>query len=185
MAVPMSTAEEEKKGRRRLPSWAQATPASPSPTSSTGAASPTSPLSYKCRGTGSQRKWPWEVQLRAGTVFVGHSGANGTARTAGAAHAAQAGGQDDHALLIGPGEGGGGEIPQWQVRPPEQLATLPARCGVRHMCFLWDWTAGANNLARAWKAHHHPVTCLATIMMAPRSSPSGRTVRSTPGVSWT
>ena len=76
--------------------------------------------------------------------------------------------------MVGHDPGGaGGPGPGWQARPPERLASAPQSLAVSPegrllaagaasgSCFLWDWTAGGDNLARTWKAHCRPVTCLA------------------------
>ncbi|KAL7470157.1 hypothetical protein ACHAXS_010384 [Conticribra weissflogii] len=104
-------------------------------------------------------------------IFIGHGGGGGEKPREG-------GGKDDHAFLLNRHSGGnassmGGSNPRWKVRLPEQLshtaqsmAVSPdgrflAAGSINGMCYLWDWTAGEDNLVKVWKAHYRPVTCLA------------------------
>ncbi|KAL7540241.1 hypothetical protein ACHAXR_009965 [Thalassiosira sp. AJA248-18] len=115
------------------------------------------------------------------TLFVGHGGAGGNPSRGGGG-----GGKDDHAFLVSrqasggsgssssSGSGGGsGTNPRWKVRLPETLSSTHqsmavspdgrflAAGSINGTCFLWDWTAGEDNLVKVWKAHYRPVTCLA------------------------
>mmetsp|Transcript_29418 Transcript_29418/g.61260 ORF Transcript_29418/g.61260 Transcript_29418/m.61260 type:complete len:686 (+) Transcript_29418:43-2100(+) len=119
---------------------------------------------------------PLTTMLRGGgddanaTIFIGHGGGGGEKPREG-------GGKDDHAFLLNRHSGGsassvGGNNPRWKVRLPEQLSHTPQSMAVspdgrflaagstNGTCFLWDWTAGEDNLVKVWKAHYRPVTCL-------------------------
>ena len=100
------------------------------------------------------------------TVFVGHGGA-GDAK-------GMESGKDDHAFLVSNGPSSGGTTnPRWKVRVPEPLSRTHQSMAVspdgRYIvagstngtCYLWDWTAGEDNLVRVFKAHYRPVTCVA------------------------
>ena len=110
-------------------------------------------------------------------VFVGHGGAGGDSKSI----AREGGGKDDHAFLLSRLSGGvsrgsgfgAGTNPRWKVRLPEPLSSTQqsmavspdgrflAAGSVNGTCFLWEWTAGEDNLIKVWKAHYRPVTCLA------------------------
>ena len=106
------------------------------------------------------------------TIFVGHGGAGGSAK----ALAQGSGSKDDHAFLVSRqanGAGGSGTNPRWKVRLPETISTTHQSMAIspdgRYLaagstsgtCYLWEWTAGGDNLVKVWKAHYRPVTCLA------------------------
>jgi len=109
------------------------------------------------------------------TLFVGHGGAAGGKR---GAAGSSSGSKDDHAFLLSQQSSGASSSssatnPQWKVRLPETLSSTPQSMAVspdgRYLaagstngtCFLWEWTAGEDNLVKVWKAHYRPVTCMA------------------------
>lgn len=120
------------------------------------------PLTRMCGGGGDDAN---------ASVFVGHGGGGGETKST----AAQ--GKDDHAFLLsrhaGGASTGSSSNPRWKVRLPEALSPTHQSMAVspdgRYLaagstngtCFLWEWTAGEDNLVKVWKAHYRPVTCLA------------------------